>query len=160
MKDNGRVLFAPCRLSDGVKQRDDLPLMYSSPRHNLFSGFACAFVLRLCAALLKVYLPYCWGLVNTVSQPVRCQHPFFFMCLTKPSVQAVSHHHNPSRKVSEGERGEKEICVTPGGSWTRQNPTKLSPPLRRGYRFETRHLTCAYVSSVESAEWEEENRKH
>ncbi len=72
-------------------------------------------------------------------------------------MQAVSHHLNPSRRWEK--RGRERVCVPPGGGWTRQDLTD-SPLLKRGYLFETRHLTCAYVSSVESTMWKTEKGTH
>ena len=63
--------------------------------------------------VVEVYLPYCWGLVNTVSQPVKCQHPFFFL-----SDKALGAGGEPSsqsiQKVRGRRRGEKEF-VSPQG---------------------------------------------
>lgn len=61
--------------------------------------------------VVKVYLPYCLGLVNTASQPVKCQHPFFYLsdkalCAgSEPSSQSI-------QKVRERRGGE---FVSPQG---------------------------------------------
>lgn len=103
---------------------------------------------------VKVYLLHCWGLVNTVLQPVKCQHPFSVSVRQsswcrwcEPSSQSI-------QKVRERGGGEKGICVPSGGSWMRLDLASTLSCWSEGICLKQKNLTCIFEPFVETAVWE------
>lgn len=96
-------------------------------------------------------LHYCSS-VNTVSPPVKCQHPSFYLSSRAGEAGGLSHHLNPSRRwETERQRwGMKTWCPLRGElneMWS-YSPSCL---LKKGYLIETKHLTWVCESSMWSA---------
>lgn len=159
MKENGRVLFTPAGLLMELNS-ETIFLSCTLPAPQSLLGLCLCFCARAVCSVVRGLPPLLLGFGKHSVTTCQVSASVLFHV---PDKALGAGGEPSSQSIQKGERGgerrKRNLCH-PRGKPNETESHKLSPPLRRGYRFETRHLTCAYVSSVESAEWEEENRKH
>lgn len=113
-------------------------------------------LLSFSASFYAIISSRCSGLVNTVSQAVKCQHPSFFCfveCLSDRALGAcggVGRRGHPflQKPRGNGPGKEQRSLRGPRGKPNETRSNKVSPLPRRGYLFETRRLACSCESSV------------